>query len=94
VEPVAVYRPTGEKKHKTRSQARLIGRSAERVLLRERLQRVLQGPSSIVIVQGEAGIGKSRLMAELRQQAEAMQVATLSVPGEVKDRTSRKGRGS
>ena len=85
---MAVYRPTGEKKHLTRSQARLIGRNPERVLLRERLQGVFHGASSVVIVQGEAGIGKSRLVAELRQQAEAMQVATLSLAGDAADKTT------
>jgi len=88
IEPVAVYRPTGEKRHLTRSQARLIGRTAERVLLRERLQKVLHGTSGTVIVQGEAGIGKSRLVAELRQQAEAMQVATLSLASDAAEKTT------
>jgi class 3 adenylate cyclase len=87
-EPVAVYRPTGEKKHLTRSQARLVGRTHERVLLRESLQGVFHGPSRVVIVEGEAGIGKSRLVAELRQQAEAMQVAILSLSGDAADRTT------
>ena len=88
VEPVAVYRPTGEKRHLTRSRARLIGRTAERVLLRERLQNVIHGTSSTVIVQGEAGIGKSRLVAALRQQAEAMQVVTLSLAGDAAEKTT------
>ena len=88
VEPVAVYRPTGEKRHLTRSQARLIGRTTERALLRESLQSVFHGTGSIVIVQGEAGIGKSRLVAELRQQAEAMQVATLSLVGDAAEKAT------
>jgi len=87
-EPVAVYRPTGEKKHLTRSQARLVGRTHERVLLRESLQGVFHGPSRVVVVEGEAGIGKSRLVAELRQQAEAMEVATLSLTGDAADKTT------
>jgi class 3 adenylate cyclase/tetratricopeptide (TPR) repeat protein len=88
IEPVAVYRPTGEKRHLTRSQARLIGHTAECVLLRESLQNVLHGASSIVIVEGEAGIGKSRLIAELRQQAETMQVTTLSVVGDAAEKST------
>ena len=88
IEPVAVYRPTGEKRHLTRSQARLIGRTAECVLLRESLQSVLHGTGCIVIVEGEAGIGKSRLIAELRQQAETMQVTTLSVVGDAAEKST------
>ena len=88
IEPVAVYRPTGEKRHLTRSQARLIGRTAECVLLRENLQSVLHGTRCIVIVEGEAGIGKSRLIAELRQQAETMQVTTLSVVGDAAEKST------
>ena len=87
-EPVAVYHPTGEKRHLTRSQVRLIGRTAERALLRESLQSVFHGTSRFVIVQGEAGIGKSRLVAELRQQAEAMQVATLSLVGDAAEKAT------
>ncbi len=85
---IAVYRPTGEKRRFARKQARLIGRTTERVLLRESLQDLLNGSSHIVIVEGEAGIGKSRLVAELQEQAEAMQVGTLSVSGKAAEKST------
>jgi CheY-like chemotaxis protein len=81
-EAIAIYRPTGEKRHSPRSPARLIGRSGERVRLRESLEAHLHGASPLVIVEGEAGIGKSRLVDEQRQQAEAMGMSTLTLAGD------------
>lgn len=47
----------------------LIGREQEMVELQTRLTRMLQGRSTAVLLSGEAGIGKSRLVWELGQQA-------------------------
>jgi predicted ATPase len=44
----------------------LIGRDAEEALLRERWQRVQQGEGQVVVVRGEAGIGKSHLVQRFR----------------------------
>jgi DNA-binding response OmpR family regulator len=86
-EPIAIYRPTGEKRHSVRRQVGLIGRTSERVLLRESLEAHLHGASAVAIVEGEAGIGKSRLVDEHRQQAEAMGVTTLLVAGDAAERS-------
>jgi len=51
----------------------LIGRNAERARLRDLLGNVTHGEA--VIVEGEAGIGKSRLMADLADDARAAGVA-------------------
>jgi len=48
----------------------LIGRDDELNLAREALDRVLSGSGGILFVSGEAGIGKSRLLAELRELTE------------------------
>jgi class 3 adenylate cyclase/tetratricopeptide (TPR) repeat protein len=45
----------------------LVGRAAEFQLLRERLEGVREGRGSLVAVIGEAGLGKSRLLAEVRK---------------------------
>ena len=49
----------------------LIGRSAEIVALQERLEAVEHGQGGVVLLCGEAGIGKSRLLAELQRSASA-----------------------
>ena len=43
----------------------LIGRSDELELCRRRWERVREGRGQLVFLHGEAGIGKSRLVAEL-----------------------------
>jgi DNA-binding SARP family transcriptional activator/predicted ATPase/class 3 adenylate cyclase len=49
--------------------AELVGRERERAQLQGTLERVLQGRGQMVSLIGEAGVGKSRLIAELRQVA-------------------------
>ena len=54
-----------------RDPAPLVGREHERALLDERLRATLDGQGSLVLVSGEAGIGKTTLVANLARQAEA-----------------------
>jgi predicted ATPase len=46
-----------------------VGRRGELAYLMEQLKHVLKGPAGIVLVIGEAGVGKSRLLAELASRA-------------------------
>src|SRR6516162_4044397 len=48
----------------------LVGRNAELSALQECLEAAARGNGGAVLLSGEAGIGKSRLSAELRQVAE------------------------
>lgn len=48
--------------------APMIGRAAELAVLRESLDCVTKGQGRIVSVMGEAGLGKSRLVAEMREE--------------------------
>ena len=58
----------------------LIGRDVELARLRERVMRVEEGRPQIVVVEGEAGVGKSALLSELtsiaRSRAYQLVVAT------------------
>jgi DNA-binding SARP family transcriptional activator/tetratricopeptide (TPR) repeat protein len=55
----------------------LIGRDAELVALRHALDEACQGRGRLVVISGEAGIGKTRLLAELRAEAAARNMRVL-----------------
>ena len=55
----------------------LIGREAEIRLLREVLNRAGEGHGQVVAVIGEAGVGKSRLLAEVAAEAVALRARVL-----------------
>ena len=68
---VAIHRPS-ERRALPLSSAGMIGRDEERHLLRERIAGLAAGGrGGAVIIEGEAGIGKSTLLAELRAAARA-----------------------
>jgi class 3 adenylate cyclase len=72
-ERVPAYRVTGIKPHPDRLRglggvsAPLVGRDGELAQLREIIDQLRQGRGQIVCLIGEAGLGKSRLLAELHQ---------------------------
>ncbi|HEV3123795.1 MAG TPA: AAA family ATPase [Candidatus Dormibacteraeota bacterium] len=55
----------------------LIGRQEELASLEDALVAAMHGEGSMVVVTGEAGIGKTRLARELRETAERFGVATM-----------------
>jgi predicted ATPase len=71
-ERVPAYRVTGIKPHPDRLRglggvsAPLVGRDSELAQLREIIDQLRQGRGQIVCLIGEAGLGKSRLLAELQ----------------------------
>jgi class 3 adenylate cyclase/tetratricopeptide (TPR) repeat protein len=75
-EPVPAYRVLGrkEKPGQLRGltahgiQSPLVGREGEVEILKGALARLLEGEGSIISIVGEAGIGKSRLLSEIRQE--------------------------
>ena len=73
-EPVQLYRvvrPSGVRGRIHATAARgltpFIGREHERRLLLDRWERVCEGEGQVVLIVGEAGIGKSRLVQQLRE---------------------------
>ena len=57
--------------------SRLVGRENEMAALEAALEKMVNGESSVILVSGEAGIGKSRLVWELGQKARAKQARYL-----------------
>jgi class 3 adenylate cyclase/predicted ATPase len=73
-EPVRLYRalrPTGVRDRIHAAAARgltpFVGREHERQLLLDRWERVREGEGQVVLLVGEAGIGKSRLVRQFRE---------------------------
>src|SRR3954452_20002278 len=74
-QPLVVYRVLYESMARSRLEATsstgwtpLVGREQESGLLRERWAQVKEGIGQVVLLSGEAGIGKSRLVQVLRDQ--------------------------
>ncbi len=72
-EPVMVYRPLRHRPAPGKSRgipglvAPLVGRQTELCALQTTVERLRAGAGGIAILVGEAGLGKSRMVAELRQ---------------------------
>jgi class 3 adenylate cyclase/predicted ATPase len=73
-EPVLLYRvvaPSGVRNRLAAAAARglttFVGRESERRLLHGRWERVQEGDGQMVLISGEAGIGKSRLVEQLKE---------------------------
>ncbi len=79
--PVTIYRPGGKDRMMVEPQGLdidVVGREAEQTRLIDKLQALQQDLNGgIVIITGEAGIGKSRLVGDLLQQAKAMGLNSL-----------------
>src|SRR5262249_34574221 len=74
--PLPVYRVVREGVAQSRFEAAvgrgltpLVGREEELGLLRRRWAQAKEGAGQVVLLTGEAGIGKSRLVQELKEQA-------------------------
>src|SRR5262247_1368819 len=83
-EPVQVYRVTGRRRGRTRLEVsvergltELVGREQDLAVLHECLVRVRAGRGQVVGIVGEPGVGKSRLLYELRKSLEGERVTWL-----------------
>ncbi|HLF91668.1 MAG TPA: AAA family ATPase, partial [Anaerolineales bacterium] len=82
-EPVPIYRPLGIAEHALRPPTQIVGREVERERIASRLQTLQRGGTGgVIILAGEAGIGKSRLVEDMLRQAEAMGIAVLAGAGD------------
>ncbi|HKP61831.1 MAG TPA: protein kinase [Polyangiales bacterium] len=61
------------------SSGRLVGRDLERGWMRQRFERALSGQGSEVVIEGPAGIGRTRLLRELCLDAQLQAITPLCV---------------
>ncbi|HSL42493.1 MAG TPA: adenylate/guanylate cyclase domain-containing protein [Anaerolineales bacterium] len=88
-ELVDAFNPLREKTGVVQAKTELIGRGEEKTLLVNGIQELQKGtPFQAIILHGEAGIGKSRLMEELVRQAQASQVKTFIGEGDSIEKNS------
>jgi hypothetical protein len=83
-DPVPAFRLAGERSGVTRFEARrawarlpLVGRDQELALLLDRWRQACTGEGQTVLLSGEAGIGKSRIVHELLDRLHGERLATL-----------------
>ncbi len=86
-EPVPVYRPQGQARLVLRGQT-MVGRLRERARLGTRVQALAEGEGGMIIIEGEAGIGKSRLIDEMQGQAEDLGLPVLLGAGNAVERAA------
>lgn len=94
-EPVTVFRPVGLAGQPVRPQNVLIGREKEKNTLIAHLHSLRRGRigtsrggASVVTIEGEAGIGKSHLIYELRERADRLGLNSLSGGGDALELTT------
>jgi class 3 adenylate cyclase len=86
---VPVYRPLGVVRAVEAPQPALIGRAAERAALEAALGRLTHGgDGGVVFIEGEAGIGKSRLALALREDATGQDITVLAGAGNAMDQAT------
>ena len=81
---VNVYRPQQHQAAEKTVQrgTQLVGRNAEVSRLQAGIDRINEGQGSILVIEGEAGIGKSRLVAELIKSAQEQGLAVQLAAGQ------------
>ncbi len=88
-EPVEVFQALAVKKSVVRSRTELIGRQGEKTLMAGSLQELSRGaPHQTLLLQGEAGIGKSRLFEDLIRQAETLDIRMFVGNGDAIEKSS------
>jgi class 3 adenylate cyclase/tetratricopeptide (TPR) repeat protein len=84
-QPVGVFRPIQMSASRT---SELVGRVQESRAMRDRLEALAGGSGGVIILEGDAGIGKSRLVADLLNQAVARGVRAIVADGDEIERST------
>ncbi|MCG7216727.1 AAA family ATPase [Paenibacillus mucilaginosus] len=81
-EPLGVFRPTGAARTAELQPQSMIGRSGEKAELLGRLDALLAGVGGTILISGEAGMGKSRLIQYVYEQAKERRIRLLAGSGD------------
>lgn len=88
-EPVPVYRPREPVRGVRRRSLELVGRTAERATISSRLgDLVRRGEGGAVILEGDAGIGKSRLLEAALEEARSLGLEPLLGEADAVEKTT------
>lgn len=88
-EPVRVYRPRRLRHTPALEDTPMVGREPERAVLAERIERLVAGgETGTVVIEGDAGLGKSRLVAEACRMARARDVMVLEAAADPVERAT------
>ncbi|MCA9899366.1 MAG: AAA family ATPase [Anaerolineales bacterium] len=92
-QPFAIWALQGRKtavsfSQPTKQQADLVGREAEQQQLVDALAHLENGRSTILLIEGAAGIGKSRLVQALMEQANQREIRLLLGQGDAIDKST------
>lgn len=85
---IATYLPQSTSSSAEPGGRPMFGRRAERAVLADHLVRLSRGDSGLVVVVGEAGIGKSRLVLDLLEQADSHGILSLLGVGDAIERST------
>ncbi|CAK0739562.1 putative Adenylate/guanylate cyclase domain-containing protein [Gammaproteobacteria bacterium] len=86
--PVAVWRPEGRRRRRTPARDNpLVGRASELCWIEAALETLhREGRGAVVVIEGEAGIGKSRLVGRFMEQARERRLSVLFGAADAIDR--------
>ncbi|GIW78337.1 MAG: hypothetical protein KatS3mg105_0144 [Gemmatales bacterium] len=84
-EAVEVFRPIEDIQSKEKHSP-LVGRVVEKAQLEKALDALQNGQGGVVLIEGEAGMGKSRLLADLIDKAQRRQVSCLVGVADITER--------
>ena len=83
---VARQEPRNNRLLRSRSRGPMIGRKVEQQILNDALQGLVDGAGATIVIEGEPGIGKSRLVDDLYEQARDRSIPVLAGSGDSVER--------
>lgn len=87
-QPVPIFSPLERLRGSVRSSGNLVGRMAEKAALAAPLTGLKTGKGQVLVLEGEAGMGKSRLVEDLLQSADRADVRILVGAGDAIEKSA------